>query len=54
MIADWFAAGKAYNGAWPNPADYTWYRQNRPRMHLHPGTEAFISEVLNEAAAYQW
>ena len=54
MVADWFAAGKAYNGAWPNPADYTWYRQNRPRMHLHPGTEAFISEVLNEAAAYQW
>jgi hypothetical protein len=54
MIADWFAAGKAYNGAWPNPADYTWYKQNRPRMHLHPGTEVFIHEVLAQAASCHW
>lgn len=54
MVADWFAAGKAYNGAWPNPTDYTWYKANRPKMHLCPATEDRINLVLAEAAQWKW
>jgi hypothetical protein len=54
MVADWFAAGKAYNGSWPNPKDYTWYKTNRPRMNLHQSTEFRIGLVLAEATKWQW
>ena len=54
MVADWFAAGKVYAGAWPDPANYTWYKQNRGRMHLHPDTEMRIDLVLAEAATWSW
>lgn len=54
MVADWFAAGKAYNGAWPNPTDYVWYKQNRPRMQLHWVTVMRICGVLAEAAGWKW
>jgi hypothetical protein len=54
MVADWFAAGKAYNGAWPDPANYTWYRKARDRLELHPDTVMRIGLVLAEAASYPW
>lgn len=54
MVADWFAAGKAYNGAWPVPTDYAWYKANRPKMHLHPITRMRIVMVLAEAAQWEW
>lgn len=54
MVADWFAAGKAYNGAWPNPADFTWYKQNRERMHLHIDTVMRIGLVRAEARRWEW
>jgi hypothetical protein len=54
MVADWFAAGKAYNGAWPDPANFAWYKANRPKMHLHPDTEMRIGLVLAEAAQWEW
>lgn len=54
MIADWFAAGRAYNGAWPDPNNYKWYKTNRPKMHLHPTTEAHIDLVLTEAKKWEW
>jgi len=54
MVADWFAASKAYNGKWPNPNDYTWYKAHRPKMHLHPITERQIARVLHEASQWAW
>jgi len=54
MVADWFAAGKAYNEAWPNPTNYSWYKQHRFKMHLHPDTETSINLVLTEAAKWRW
>ena len=54
MVADWFAAGKAYSGAWPDPTNYTWYKINRPRMALHVDTEMRIGLVLAEAAQWRW
>jgi len=54
MVADWFAAGKAYNGAWPEPANLTWLKENRHRTQLHPTTERRLNAVLAEAAAFQW
>jgi len=54
MVADWFAAGKTYNGTWPNPTNYTWYKQHRFKMHLHPDTETRINLVLAEAIEWEW
>jgi len=54
MIADWLAAGRAYNGVWPDLHNYTWYKDNKPKMHLHPDTEMRIGFVLAEAITYQW
>jgi hypothetical protein len=54
MVADWFAAGKAYNGAWPDPANLTWLKANRHRLQLHPTTERRLNAVLAEAATFQW
>jgi len=54
MVADWFAAGKVYNRAWPDPRDFTWYHENKDRMQLHPLTWARLLVVLDEAAQYQW
>ncbi len=54
MVADWFAAAKAYNGTWPDLPNYIWFQQNRGQMQLHPLTEARLSVVLTEAAAFKW
>jgi hypothetical protein len=54
MVADWFAAGKAYNGTWPNPFHYTWLWDNTTRMHLHPQTWSRVLVVLDESGKYTW
>jgi len=54
MVADWFAASKAYNGYWPNPTNFVWYNKHQERMHLHPDTEMRIGLVLAEAAQWRW
>jgi hypothetical protein len=54
MVADWLAAGRTYNGAWPNPADYAWYKANLPQMHLHPDTKMRVGLILAEAATWEW
>lgn len=35
MVADWFGAGRAYEGRWPDVNNWTWLEQNRPKMKLH-------------------
>lgn len=54
MVADWFAAGKVYNGAWPDPHNFTWLDENSNRMQLHPQTWAWLLVVLDETCQYQW
>ena len=54
MVADWFAAGKAYHGHWPNPCNFTWFEKNRDHMRLHEDTEMRISFVLTRAAQWRW
>ena len=54
MIADWFAAARAYNGKWPDLSNYEWLKKNKGRMQLHPDTEMRIGLVLAEATSFQW
>lgn len=46
MLADWLAAGRAYNGVWPDLLHWTWLRENRHRLRLHPETECRLYRIL--------
>lgn len=54
MVADWLAAGKVYNGAWPDPNHWTWFKENRHKMQMHLTTWARLFVVLEEAAGLKW
>lgn len=54
MIADWFAASRTYDGTWPDPKNYTWFKKNRPKMYLCLLTEKRIDLVLAEATQWEW
>jgi hypothetical protein len=49
MVADWLAAGRTYEGRWPDLFNYTWFNANRGRMILHPGTRYDIYTILTKA-----
>ena len=48
MVADWLAAGRAYEGQWPDPNDWRWLQQNFLRIarNLHPDTLGRLRAVL--------
>ncbi len=46
MVADWMAAGRAYEGRWPDVHDWTWLNNSRDRMRLHPRTAARLNNLL--------
>lgn len=46
MIADWLAAGRAYEGRWPDLTNWTWLEKSWNRMQLHKDTQIRIAEVL--------
>lgn len=48
MIADWMAAGKAYQGEWPDTKQWEWLQKNIPNMRLHPKTKERITDILAE------
>ncbi len=48
MIADWMGAQKAYNGQWPDIKNWTWLRNNRSKMLLHPETNILIDQIVAE------
>lgn len=50
MIADWMGAGKAYNGAWPNPWDWKWFENSwhSIRERLHPDTQHLVLKIVDE------
>ena len=34
MIADWLAAGRAYEGEWPDVNEWTWWEKNKDRIEV--------------------
>lgn len=43
MVADWWAAGRAYEGRWCLPE---WYEKNRYKMVLHPETRELVERLI--------
>ena len=54
MVADWLAAGKVYNGAWPNLHNYTWFNDHWHTMTMHSATWKIVLKVLDEAGELKW
>ncbi len=48
MVADWMGASRAYEGHWPNPHNWKWLSQNRPKMCLHPNSLHLIDKIVQE------
>jgi len=48
MVADWLGAGRAYEGKWPCPRDWTWLKKARSKMRLHAETEKILDKILGE------
>lgn len=48
MVADWFAAGRAYNGEWPDINNWTWLNENRTKMKFHSTNNDIINRVIKE------
>ncbi|MEN6550011.1 MAG: DUF5662 family protein [Armatimonadia bacterium] len=49
MVADWAAAGRAYEGRWPDLNSWTWLEKNFARLDLHLETRAMVLAILREA-----
>lgn len=47
MVADWWAAGRGYDGEWRLPK---WYAENCENLHLHPNTRQRVEELIGETA----
>lgn len=54
MVADWFAAGKVYAGRWPDPYNFTWFRNNIDKMRMHAITWNRVYATINHATCFQW
>lgn len=48
MVADWMAAGKAYQGEWPDKNRFQWLIDNQYDMNLHPITKSKIVYILKD------
>jgi hypothetical protein len=48
MLADWFAASKAYEGNWPSVINWIWLKNNFSKMKLHDKTKEKILKIINE------
>jgi hypothetical protein len=46
MMADWMGAGKAYEGKWPDPNNWTWLEKNIDKMVLHEVTRKWIDQEV--------
>lgn len=47
MVADWWAAGRAYEKRWCLPA---WYYRNRRKMVLQPSTRSYVEYLISRTA----
>lgn len=48
MIADWFAACKAYDGFWPTQNNWPWILKNFNKIRLNPFTRTKVIQLLRE------
>ena len=48
MVADWLAAGRAYEGRWPDLDNWTWLEEHWNTMLLHPTTRKRVEHVVKE------
>lgn len=50
MVADWLAAGRAYEGKWPDLRNWTWFERNSEKImsHVHPHTAYDIGSVMDD------
>lgn len=48
MVADWLGAEKAYNGKYPDVNNWTWLKDNRKRIRLHPETQNILNRIIIE------
>jgi hypothetical protein len=54
MVADWLAAGKVYEGKWPDLNDFTWFKKRRHEMQMHPLSWARLFIEIDKAAKLKW
>ena len=48
MVADWIGASRAYEGKWPVRGEWSWLKNNYPKIRVHPSTAELITSILTE------
>ena len=50
MVADWLAAGKAYEGSWPDPNNWGWWNHNKKQIEEDMPADTFgrLLEIIKE------
>lgn len=49
MVADWFAAHRAYEGYWPKDLEnWEWMEKNFEKIKLHGETRQFVKNLLKQ------
>jgi hypothetical protein len=46
MVADWMAAGKAYEGEWPTENNWVWYTNNQHKIRLKGAARVYVEELM--------
>ena len=49
MVADWWAAGRGYEGRWKLPE---WYAENKNKIRLHPTTRRRVEELIDQTTRF--
>ena len=47
MVADWIGASRAYEGEWPRPETWKWYKKNFPNIILEQDSCSGVLNLLN-------
>jgi len=47
LLADWFAASKAYHGTWPIPGQWPWVQRNYPTLPMHQTDKLILGALLS-------
>ena len=48
MVADWMAAGRAYEGKWPDFENWTWLTNHKKRFRMHSESFERLEKILKE------
>jgi len=47
LVADWFAAERAYDGQWPTPGEWKWVQSRFPKLVIHPNDKLLLGAILS-------